>query len=266
MLLTNKRVVISMKFRVYPPHQQAVGAFDGGKITEQKPIGFPGEGSAVKRMGPLFYWSWAFSKEEGYIAPHPHQGFEIMTYVVSGQALHGDSLGTKSTVGPGGAQVMQTGSGAYHEERFIGPDMEGFQIWFEPYLREALKRKPTYNQYEHDEFPVTGNDSFQIKAVIGEGSPIQLVSDVKVWDIRVNPGQEFNIALTAGRSLAALAIRGHGEWRSTEPTALFEEKDFVVIEAEIDTEVVLHADNKQELRMILIEIPTLPNYPLYPYR
>jgi redox-sensitive bicupin YhaK (pirin superfamily) len=123
-----------MKITVYPPNQQGEGAFDGGRITEQKPIGFPGEGSKVRRVGPIFYWAWAFAKEEGYIPTHPHQGFEIMTYVVQGKAEHGDSLGTKSVVGSGGAQVMQTGSGISHEERFIGPDMEGFQIRFEPHL------------------------------------------------------------------------------------------------------------------------------------
>ncbi|TDF91151.1 hypothetical protein E1757_33335 [Paenibacillus piri] len=45
------------------------------------------------------------------------------TCVVSGKAEHGDSLGTRSVVGPGGAQVMQTGSGVSHEEGFVGPNI-----------------------------------------------------------------------------------------------------------------------------------------------
>ena len=141
-----------MNINRYSVNQQGVGEFDGGKITEQKPIGFPGEGSEVKRVGPLFYWAWAKSEHEGYIPLHPHQGFEIITYVISGKAEHGDSLGTRSTVGAGGLQVMQTGSGVSHEEGFVGPNMQGFQIWFEPHLSEALRRKPTYQQYDHEEF------------------------------------------------------------------------------------------------------------------
>jgi hypothetical protein len=43
-----------MEVAVYTPDQQGIGAFDGGKITEQKPIGFPGEGSEVIRIGPYF--------------------------------------------------------------------------------------------------------------------------------------------------------------------------------------------------------------------
>lgn len=72
---------------VYPPEDQSKGSLDGGRITEQKPIGFSGEGSAVTRVGPLFYWSWFRSPVEGYIAPHPHQGFEIVTYMIQGRAF-----------------------------------------------------------------------------------------------------------------------------------------------------------------------------------
>lgn len=54
-----------MKITLYSPDQQAKGAFDGGQITELKPIGFPGEGSAVKRVGPLFFHigKFKFGKE-----------------------------------------------------------------------------------------------------------------------------------------------------------------------------------------------------------
>ncbi len=89
-----------MQIMVYPPSMQGTGAFDGGKITERKPVGFPGEGSVVKGVGPLFYWSWAFSKHEGYIGLHPHQGFEIMTYVIQGKAEHGDTLAPAASSAP----------------------------------------------------------------------------------------------------------------------------------------------------------------------
>jgi len=258
-----------MNIAVYSPEQQAIGAFDGGKITEQKPIGFPGEGSAVKRVGPLFYWAWFHAKQEGFIPAHPHHGFEILTYVISGKAEHGDSLGTKSVVGAGGVQVMQTGSGVYHEEGMIGPDMEGFQIWFEPYLQEARKRQPTYHQYEEEAFPVIKNDAFEKKTVIGEGSPVQLVADTLMWDVTVQPGQSYKQTIPAGYSLAALAIRGDGEWtdeQGNHSPARFRQKDFIVLRAESETEALLLADNDSALRMVLIQIPTETEYPLYPAR
>jgi hypothetical protein len=58
-----------MNITVYTPNQQGIGAFDGGKITEQKPIGFSGEGWSVILLGR------GKAKEAGFIPAHPHEGF-----------------------------------------------------------------------------------------------------------------------------------------------------------------------------------------------
>jgi len=110
----------SAKITIYPPDRQGTGAFDSGKITEIKLIDFPGGTSAAKRIRPLFYWAWASAKGDGVIGLHPHQGFEIMSYVIAGEIGHSDTLGTESRVGVGSAQVMQTGSGVYHQEEMFG--------------------------------------------------------------------------------------------------------------------------------------------------
>ena len=51
----------------YPPEAQGTGAFDGGRITEFKPIAFPYEGPTVRHVGPLFYWAWASANGYGKI-------------------------------------------------------------------------------------------------------------------------------------------------------------------------------------------------------
>lgn len=258
-----------MQTLVYGPSLQATGAFDGGKITEQKPIGFSGEGSVVKRVSTLFYWAWAHSQREGYIPLHPHQAFEIMTYVVSGKAEHGDTLGTKSTIGAGGVQLMQTGSGVSHEERFVGPDMEGFQIWFEPSIEQALKTTPTYNQYEHEAFPLVQGEGFTRKTVIGEGAPIHIVADARMWDVEIEPGAVYRHSVAEGRTLTALAIRGDGSWSyagQPDNRTAFKHKDFVLVRAERSDEAVIAAEGDAPLRLILIDVPTSVDYPLYPKR
>lgn len=256
-----------MDIRLFTAAEQGKGAFDGGKITEQKPIGFPGEGGAVKRVGPLFYWAWAFAEEEGHIPLHPHQAFEILTYMVKGEAAHGDSLGTNSTIGPGGAQVMQTGSGVSHEERFVGPDMEGFQIWFEPDLRKSRLQRPTYHQFEHGQFPSEQRAGATIKQVIGGDAPVELVTDAAMWDETLSPGAEYRRELAAGRSLAVLAIRGDGTIARTgdeDGAAAIAHTDFAVIDAgEEGGAVALTAGAEQGLRLIVIEVPTQVDYPLY---
>ncbi|QOY35611.1 pirin family protein [Anaerobacillus isosaccharinicus] len=248
-----------MNINVYTPEQQAIGQFDGGKITEQKPIGFPGEGAHVKRVGPLFYWSWAKAEKAGYIPLHPHQAFEIITYVIHGKAEHGDTLGTKSTVGAGGIQIMQTGSGVSHEEGFVGPDMEGFQIWFEPFVNEAIKQKPTYNQFSHEQLPMKEIEGHRIKTVIGDGSPVELVADVKLFDLEIKTGGSLDFPIPATYSLALLAIRGNGTVNETE----FNHKEFIVISADEDGQASIGANKGDNVRLIAILVPTKVDYPLY---
>ncbi|AFH61541.2 pirin family protein [Paenibacillus caseinilyticus] len=259
-----------MQALVYTPVMQGTGEFDGGRIKEQKPIGFPGEGSVVKRVGPLFYWAWATSETEAAIGLHPHKGFEIMTYVVGGTAYHGDTLGTDSVVGAGGVQVMQTGSGVSHKEK-LSAGAELFQIWFEPDLSEAVLRQPTYHQYAHEDFPqVSRAEGVSVKTVIGGGAPVELAADIRMWDVEVQGGALYTQSVPEGFTLTALAIRGQGTWAaagvsSREPAA-FHHKDFIVAAAASDTEVEIRNTQDAPLRLILIQVPTKVDYPLYPKR
>jgi redox-sensitive bicupin YhaK (pirin superfamily) len=255
-----------MQALVYTPAMQGTGEFDGGKIKEQKPIGFPSEGSVIKRVGPLFYWAWATSSAEAMIGLHPHQGFEIMTYVIKGNAFHGDTLGTESTVGEGGAQVMQTGSGVSHKEK-ISANAELFQIWFEPELTEAVRRNPTYRQYEHEDFPQQSHTAgYIVKTIIGADAPIQLVADIEMWDVEVNRGSHYQHKVAAGYTLTALAIRGEGTWvesgASKQPVH-FHHKDFIIAATDSETEVEIMNSNEEMMRLILIKVPTTVSYPLY---
>lgn len=55
--------------------------FDNNRIRERKPIAFPHENPVVPPFSTLFYWSFAWSEEAGLIGDHPHQGFEIGSFV-----------------------------------------------------------------------------------------------------------------------------------------------------------------------------------------
>jgi len=261
-----------MQHRVYGIEEQGTGEFDGGTITEQKPIGFPGEGAAVLRLGPLFYWAWASAEKEGYIGMHPHQAFEIMTYVLNGKAHHGDSLGTDSIVGPGGAQLIQAGSGVSHNERIVGPDAELFQIWFEPSIREALQRPPSYSQYTHEQFSSSDQEGISVKTVLGEASPISIVADAQAWDITIAQGLHYEHHLEPNRSVAALAVRGGGSYAvHGEGPVELAHRAFLIASNDSDASQSIKFEARQgddsiEQRLFLIEVPTTVDYPLYPKR
>ncbi|CAG7633063.1 pirin family protein [Paenibacillus allorhizosphaerae] len=249
-----------MTIRIFSPNEQAVGAFDGGTITEQKPIGFPGEGSAVRRVGPLFYWAWFQSKQGGRLPLHPHRGFEILTYVLQGEVNHRDSLGRESMVGTGGAQVMQTGRGVSHAEDFRA-GVSGFQIWFEPYYGDAIKRVPTYTQYEHEQFPALSDEDGVVKTIIGPGAPIDLVADVRMWDVTLEAGHSRAFDIPAGYSMAGLIVEGEAtQWAFEGETADVPHRHFAVADAADDSLLLVQAGGAQAARVIMIQVPTELGY------
>lgn len=251
-----------MEFKIIKPRDQAYGQFDDGKIIEQKPIGFSGEGSLINRLGPLFYWAWGHSSEPAEIGLHPHQGFEIITYVIKGKGYHRDTLGTVSVVEEGGTQLMQTGSGVYHAEALKEPS-EVFQIWFEPHLSQAIKRTPTYSQYNSEDFSVLEKESVTIKTILGNGSPMKIVTDAGMWDISIPNGTVYTHSFAPNRTLAGLAIKGDGSFTlDTNQTNHFRHKDFVIVQSGQGGKVTIQALDK-DLRIFLIEVPTEVEYPLY---
>ncbi|NMO97366.1 pirin family protein [Paenibacillus lemnae] len=257
-----------MNGKLYPADLQGKGVLDGGRIIESKPIGLSGEGSAVTRVGPLFYWSWFQSPLDGYTGLHAHQGFEMITYMIQGKAVHQNSLGTTSEVEAGGLQLMRTGSGVKREERFVGPNAEGLQIWFEPHLRNALKLNPSYRQYRYHDFHVEHGEGVIRKTVIGNRSPVDLTVDVNMVDVRMEPGKEMNFSLGKGRSMAALALRGGGSWSAQENSTgierlPFQHKDFIVWKGNDEGALTLSLKAEESLRMICIDVPEDPGYPLY---
>ena len=241
--------MVGPRIRVFGPERQARGAFDRGRIRETKPIGFPGEGSAVRRVGPLFYWAWAVAPGRGRIAMHPHRGFEILTYVLGGRVAHRDSLGVQSIVDEGGIQLMQAGSGMLHEEETVGSANAFFQLWFEPDLRQALQRPPAYHEFARHQFPETVHAQATVWTLIGPGSPVKLFSDVRMTDVRIDKNGRTDLKMEPGRVLAATVVEGNGSVGSVRVSR----SDFLVIQESNDAKVAVVADDG--FRFVAVDVP-----------
>ncbi len=82
----------------------------------------------VDHMGPV-----PVTEDGGVdVAPHPHVGLQTVTWLVSGEAVHRDSLGTEQVIRPGQLNLMTAGQGIAHSEestqRYRG-DLHGVQLW-----------------------------------------------------------------------------------------------------------------------------------------
>jgi redox-sensitive bicupin YhaK (pirin superfamily) len=66
------------------------------------------------------------------IGPHPHMGLHTVTYLLDGQVLHRDSLGSEQVIRPGQVNLMTAGRGVVHAEEPTGHyrgTMQGVQLW-----------------------------------------------------------------------------------------------------------------------------------------
>lgn len=202
-----------MSVEIVSKHHQAQGAFDFGRIRENKPIGFPHERGGVRSMSNLFYWAHAWSDTGGLIDTHPHQGFEIMSYVLNGKISHYDTKYDRwLDLDAGDAQVIRAGNGISHAEKVL-PGGEFFQIWFDPDLTKTIRKEASYSDIRGAEFPIQSLDNGTAKTIIGEGSPFEVdaegvtvtdVSDISgAWEMKLDKEQVYSVYVLDGEGKVA---------------------------------------------------------------
>ena len=167
-----------MILEIYNESQQAKGNFNNGEILEIKPIGFPQDRGKLKPYSNLFYWAHAWTTDKkSTIAMHPHQGFEICSFVLNGKINHFDTKQNKwISLFKGDVQIIRAGNGISHAEE-LDKNSEIFQIWFDPNLENSLKESASYDDYSFSQFKVIKNNNSFTTIIKGEGSPMSMESE-----------------------------------------------------------------------------------------
>lgn len=128
---------------------------------------------------------------------HPHDNMEIITYVLSGQLEHRDSLGNGSVITAGEIQRISAGTGVLHSE-FNPSDVEPvhfYQIWILPKERDV---QPHYDQRSFDGLLDTNKLSLIVSGD-GRQETIPINQDVDLYAARLSSGQEVRYSLANGR-------------------------------------------------------------------
>ncbi|NQY29234.1 MAG: pirin family protein [Flavobacteriaceae bacterium] len=114
------------------------------------------------------------------LGPHPHRGFEPITFLIQGEQLHRDSLGNESVVKAGDVQWTTSGRGIIHAEGptkdFVekGGTLEGIQLWLNlPAAKKMMQ--PKYQHVASKNFNVikSEDDKVSVQVVAGNFNAIE---------------------------------------------------------------------------------------------
>jgi quercetin 2,3-dioxygenase len=105
--------------------QTSVGGLDVARVLPTKGRRTVGAWCFVDLMGPVD----AEKPDPMEVGPHPHIGLSTVTWLLEGEALHSDSLGTEQVIRPGQLNLMTAGHGIAHAELAARPPFRGAQMW-----------------------------------------------------------------------------------------------------------------------------------------
>lgn len=163
-----------MPIQIFPVVNQIKGGFNGGEIVENKPIQLSADKNKLQPYSNLFYWAHAHAEVTSTIGLHPHQGFEIMSFVLEGKIEHYDTKNKEwMPLEAGDVQIIRSGSGISHAEK-MHAGAHIFQIWVDPDISKSFYEPASYDDYKSDVFPVISQNGFKIKTYKGEGAPLQM--------------------------------------------------------------------------------------------
>jgi redox-sensitive bicupin YhaK (pirin superfamily) len=149
--------------------------------------------------------------------PHPHRGFETVTFILAGDILHKDSSGHESVIEAGGIQWMTAGRGLIHAEvsseqfKQTGGPLEILQLWVNLPAKDKLT-EPRYIGLQRDEIPTQELDGVTIHAVSGSwagtAGAIEPIADVQLAWLDFKAGSQLTLPIAAERSIFCYVIAG----------------------------------------------------------
>ena len=151
--------------------------------------------------------------------PHPHRGFETVTFILTGELAHRDSAGHESIIKEGGIQWMTAGSGLVHAEispedfKQRGGPLEILQLWVN--LPPSLKMTPPrYTGLQREQIPAlrTPDGKGTVNLISGrwnghEGAMRPLL-DIFMSTVELTASGRLSLPNVAGRSVFLYVARG----------------------------------------------------------
>ena len=179
---------------------EGIDTSDGAGVKLRRIIGGPD----LNMLDPfLLFDEFGSENPDDYIAgfpPHPHRGFETITYMLNGKFRHKDSAGNEGLLTDGSVQWMTAGRGVIHSEMPEKTDglVRGFQLWLN--LPKKLKMiDPSYNDIPSQNIPEVNTDGGKVRIISGTYKGIEGPglphTGMSYFDVILNPSKGIEISL-----------------------------------------------------------------------
>ena len=194
------------RVEVLASHRAMVGAIEVRRALPQRTHRTVGAWCFADHMGPA-----AVTEQRGLdVGPHPHTGLATLTWLIEGEALHRDSLGTEQLIRPGQLNLMSAGHGVAHAEEPTGTyrgALEGIQLWI---VQPERTRHGARAFEHHDELPHVSIGAGEVTVLVGEllgaTSPVHHDTALVGLDLEVHgaielprePSYEYGVVVLRG--------------------------------------------------------------------
>lgn len=144
------------------------------------------------------------------VGPHPHTCLQTFTWMIEGEVLHRDSLGSEQPIRPGQVNLMTAGKGIAHSEESLGkPDFHAVQLWI------ALPKDQRFMPPRFQHYPVLPKVSVQglqmtvlTGAWMGEQAPTEVHSPLVGVDMENAQPTNATLALRPDFEYGVLCLYG----------------------------------------------------------
>lgn len=172
---------------------------------------------------------------------HSHRNMEIISYVLSGELAHHDSMGNIKGIPPGDVQRMSAGTGVTHSEFNNAKDQvtHFLQIWIEPNVQEIL---PSYEQKTIPLAEKKGKLRL-VASPTGENGSVIIHADAKLYAGLLDENENASIKIDPQRKAYVHLIRGditvNGQRITSGDAVLLERESEIQITHAKKTEVLV---------------------------
>ena len=194
---------------------------DIGDLVTRRPLPGPG----VEQIDPFLFLNhhgpqvYPPANRGLPFGPHPHRGFETVTFILQGELAHLDTAGHQSVIRAGGVQWMTAGRGLIHSElspdgfRKRGGPLEILQLWVN--LPARLKMAPpAYVGLQRESIPVlpSADGRGRVNLIAsrwgGDEGPIRSLTGVFMSTVELAGGGRVEFADLGGRNVFLYVVRG----------------------------------------------------------